>query len=110
MELKAKVKQVLPVERGVSKKSGEEWSKATLIVEYGGDRYPKQVALFNFKNADEFANLPLGSEHTFSINIESREFNGRWYTSVECWKWTSASQPQQAAPPAAAPQGDDLPF
>ena len=52
-----------------------------------------------------------------SFDIESREFNGRWYTSIRAWRvqqgdMTSAqpaaqATPQPAAPaaaPAAAPQ------
>lgn len=92
MELKAKVIKTLGVERGVSQRSGKEWAKGTIVVEYGSGQYPKQVALQNFRSAEEFANLPLGREYTFLIDLDSHEFNGRYYTSVDCWKWEDATQ------------------
>ena len=128
MEVKGKIIKNLGVQSGTSK-SGKNWSKATIILEYGDAQYPKQVALDNLKNAEEFAKLAVGTEGVFHIEVESREFNGRWYTSVNCWKWevaTPTQQPQQAPAqqgweqmyqqPQAQPQtpkddmGDPLPF
>lgn len=123
MEIKGRVVANLGVQNGTSK-AGKNWAKATVVIEYG-DQYPKKVALDNMKNADSFGALSVGTEGTFHIEVESREFNGRWYTSVNCWKWETTqpekpTQPtqqpayQQAQPQApattAAPQADDLPF
>lgn len=97
MEIKGRVVANLGVQKGTSK-AGNEWSKATVVVEYG-DQYPKKIALDNLKNAEEFAKLAVGTEGVFHIEVESREFNNRWYTSVNCWKWevaTLTQQPQQA--------------
>lgn len=111
MEFTAKIIQALGVERGISKASGKEWSKGTVIVEIGEGQYARKVALTAFRGADEFGNLPIGREYKFSVNLESREFNGRWYTSVECWKWEAVGgeAPQPATPPEAQPK-EDLPF
>lgn len=126
MEIKGKVVANLGVQNGTSK-AGKNWAKATVIIEYG-DQYPKKVALDNMKNADSFGALPVGTEGTFHIEVESREFNGRWYTSVNCWKWETTQQapaqpsqpvqqdwqaayPQPAAKPQTALQEDGgLPF
>lgn len=126
MEIKGKVVANLGVQKGTSK-AGKEWAKATVVIEYG-DQYPKKVALDNMKNADSFGALPVGTEGTFHIEVESREFNGRWYTSVNCWKWETTQQapaqpsqpvqqdwqaayPQPAAKPQTASQEDGgLPF
>lgn len=94
MEIKGKVVANLGVQKGTSK-SGKDWSKATIVIETEG-QYPKKVALDNMKNADSFAALAVGTEGTFHIEVESREFNGRWYTSASCWKWETTQQPQQA--------------
>ena len=118
MELKATVIQALPIERGVSR-AGKEWEKATLIVQYGDAKYPKKVALMALKNAEKFAAVPVGSEVVFQVDVESHEFNGKWYTSVTCWKWdvlggsessenSERSDCQGVTPPL--PTGDDLPF
>lgn len=103
LTIKGKVVSNLGVQKGTSK-AGKEWSKTTLIAEYGDSQYPKRVALDNLKNAEEFAKLAVGTEGVFHIEVESREFNGRWYTSANCWKWETAQQPQQA-PIQPAQQG-----
>lgn len=121
MEIKGKVVANLGVQKGTSK-AGKEWAKATVVIEYG-DQYPKKIALDNMKNADSFGALAVDTEGTFNIEVESREFNGRWYTSVNCWKWettqqaTAQSAPQQPvyqqaqAQSQPAPQDDSgLPF
>ena len=126
MEIKGRVVANLGVQNGTSK-AGKNWAKATVVIEYG-DQYPKKVALDNMKNADSFGALPVGTEGTFHIEVESREFNGRWYTSVNCWKWETTQQapaqpsqpvqqgwqaayPQPAAKPQTASQEDEgLPF
>lgn len=127
MQIEATVVATLPLEQGVSKTSGNPWSKGTVIVETGG-QYPKKIALTNMKKADELIALPIGSAFTFDIDVESREYQGRWYTSVTTFRWTpvgaqpaqQAPQPQYAPPqqpfqqPQAnaypQPQGDDIPF
>ncbi len=117
MEIKGKVVANLGLQKGTSK-AGKEWAKSTVVIEYG-DQYPKKVALDNLKNAEDFAKLAVGADGTFHIEVESREFNGRWYTSVNCWKWETAQQaPTQPAqqPVYQQPQApdthpaNDLPF
>ena len=52
------------------------------------------------------------------MNIESQEFNGKWYTKVKAWKVVvdKAAEPQKAPEPEYQtqftddPQTDDLPF
>lgn len=126
MEIKAKVVQVLPMEGGTSK-SGNAWSKASLIVETAENpQYPKKIKISNMKNAEAFSKIAIGTEVSFKVEVESREYNGRWYTEVNCWGWDvhqvtptqqipaqPAQQPvyQQTQPQTApAPQADDLPF
>lgn len=122
MEIKGKVVQVLPMEGGTSR-NGNQWSKASLIVEVAENpQYPKKIKISNMKNADAFSKLAIGSEVAFKVEIESREFNGRWYAEVNCWGWDvhQATPTQQPAPQPApqaqyataqpTQQGDDLPF
>lgn len=112
MELIAKVVKALPLESGVSA-AGKEWKKGTIIVEYG-DRYPKQVALCTLQQADSFTSLPIGSNVKFYVDVTSREFNGKWYTTVECWKWelvgAAAPVPPPPAPAPVQEKESDMPF
>ena len=89
MEIKGRVIINLGVQSGTSK-AGKQWSKASIVVETEG-QYPKKIAMDNLKNADAFGALAVGTVGTFYIEIESREFNGRWYTSVNWCKWEVAS-------------------
>ena len=95
MQFKARVIDRLPMQSGTSR-SGNDWSKATLIVETI-TQYPKKVAISNMKRAAEFNSLPNGTVATFDVEMESREFNSRWYTDVTCWNWT-IDYPQQPMP------------
>lgn len=125
MEIKGKVVNVLPLEKGTSK-AGKEWQKATIVVEYGEGQYPKIVAVSNMKNAEAFSKIAVGSEIMLQVDVTSREFNGRWFTSCDCWAWDATQQPGQppsvngsdasaGLPPTQQaqtnpPQTDDLPF
>ena len=102
MEIKGKIIQNLGIQSGTSK-SGKAWAKASILIETEG-QYPKKVVLDNMKNAEEFSKLAVGFVGVFHIEINSNEFNGRWYTSVNCWKW-EAAQAQQPYGQPSPPQG-----
>lgn len=107
MQIEATIVKVLPLESGVSKSTGNPWSKGTIIVEVGTNtQYPKKIALTNMKKAEELIALPIGGQFTFDIDVESREHQGRWFTSVSTFRWTpvgaqtltQAPQPMYAQP------------
>lgn len=121
-ELTAHIVQKLPVESGTSK-TGNAWTKQNIIVEDRNARFPRKVCV-NFFGTDRVAALeqfPEGTEVTISYDLESREFNGRWYTDVNAWRIQNA-QPVVATPVGAQPvapipapqvaalQNDPLPF
>lgn len=116
LTIKGKVIQCLGMHSGTSK-AGKSWSKATIVIEETEGQYPKKVAISNMNNAEKFAAIPVDSTGEFCIEIDSREYNGKWYTNVNCWKWTlepaapapQPSFPQQTADPNTE-QSDDLPF
>lgn len=112
MNIKGTVKQVLAVQSGESANGG--WQKQEFIIETEG-QYPKQVCIGLW--GDKVNTVQVGSVVNVEVNVESREYNGRWYTEVKAWKVdvvSGASQPQVNAPQSTAPQasGDDdnLPF
>lgn len=126
MNISGKVVQVLPIQTGTSK-AGNPWQKQEFVLEQGG-QYPRKVCISLF--GDNVAKIPqVGQEVMVSVDIDSREFNGRWYTEIKAWNIVqtgaqpAAPAPQQVAPapaaapaqpqPAPAPQAgvaDDLPF
>jgi len=85
MEVQGVLKQILKTESGTSK-SGKTWQKQTIIIETA-DAYPKQIAVeVSEKALSRLQDYSEGMTITCSINIESREYNGKWFTSVKCWK------------------------
>jgi hypothetical protein len=85
MEVQGVLKQILPIESGESK-SGKTWQKQTIIIETQ-ETYPKQIAVeVSEKALSRLQDYSEGMTITCSINIESREYNGKWFTSVKCWK------------------------
>jgi len=98
MEISGKIIQVLPEQGGVSKTSGKEWKLQAYVLETQ-EQYPRKVHFEVFGEDRIKANpCQLDDIVTVSFDIESREFNGRWYTSIRAWKI------QQGVVDAAAPQ------
>jgi len=112
MELSGKITQVLPEKTGQSARGG--WRKQEYIIETPG-QYPKSVCFVVWGDKiDEFGIQP-GQELQVSIDLESREYNGRWYTDVKAWKVAPANdgagdQPPPASPPGPPDAGMDIPF
>ena len=86
MEISGKIIQVLPEQGGVSKTSGKEWKLQAYVLETQ-EQYPRKVHFEVFGEDRIKANpCQLDDVVTVSFDIESREFNGRWYTSIRAWK------------------------
>jgi hypothetical protein len=102
MEITGKLIQKLPVQSGVSSQ-GNNWSKAEFVIETV-EQYPKKVCANLWgdraKALDQFQ---LGSLITVSFDLESREYNGRWYTDVKAWRVDAATPAAVAGAPAPAP-------
>ena len=101
MEISGKIIQVLPEQGGVSKTSGKEWKLQAYVLETQ-EQYPRKVHFEVFGEDRIKANpCQLDDVVTVSFDIESREFNGRWYTSIRAWKIQQGVV--DAAAPAAVP-------
>ena len=103
MEVVGKIIQVLPLQEGIGR-NGNPWKLQGYVLETL-DQYPRKVH-FEVFGEDRINNNPCAIDQivTVSFDIESREFNGRWYTSIRAWKIQQGDMTQQAAAaPAAAP-------
>ncbi|MEG1616181.1 MAG: DUF3127 domain-containing protein [Bacteroidales bacterium] len=95
MEIKGRIIQILPLVTGMSSKG--EWKKQEYILETEA-QYPKKVCFNCWGDKVDQFNIQMGEELIISVDVESREFNGRWYTDVRAWKVDRASAMQQEAP------------
>lgn len=109
MELTGKIIAVLP-ERGGISKAGNEWKIQEFVLETQ-EQYPRKM-MFNVFGADRLAqfNIQLGEVLTVSFDIDSREYNGRWYNDIRAWKVDRNVAAAPGAPvPSATPTGAPVP-
>lgn len=53
-------------------------------------QYPKKVCVSIWGDKINESLLKAGAMLTISFDVESREYNGRWYTDVKAWKVEAA--------------------
>ena len=109
MELTGKITHVLPEKSGNSARG--QWRKAEYVIEVPGE-YPKQVCFMVWGDKIDQFGIKQGQEVTVHFDLESREYNGRWYTDVKAWRVDPAGGGQddgfrQDEPP---PMFDEPPF
>ncbi|MFM1899019.1 MAG: hypothetical protein RL577_1259 [Bacteroidota bacterium] len=99
MEITGKIIQVLSKQTGQGKNG--TWEKQEYILEVPGT-YPKKVC-FNLWG-DKIAKFAIqeGQDLTVSIDVESREYNGRWYTDVKAWNVQAAGSSPASVPSASS--------
>lgn len=128
LEISGKVIQILPLQSGQGKVN--EWRKQDFILETQ-TQFAKKVCISLWGDRIDQARIIEGDFVTASFDVESREYNGRWYTDLRAWKVVKGEATAMAAPsndsegmPAAAPSApapaqqdwstnevaDDLPF
>lgn len=115
MEITGKLIKVLSPLTGTSAKG--EWIKQDIVIETI-EEWPKKICIgFWGKATDRLSDLMLGTNITAHINIESREYNERWYTEIRGWKWEIQEEavippPEQMPDPSTLADYDDsqIPF
>jgi hypothetical protein len=124
LEVTGRLMRVLEMRTGMGKNG--EWKNQDFIVEQPG-QYPRQVCISLWGDKIEaLKNFNIGDTIKAYIDVESREFNEKWYTSVKAWQLekvetTGFPAPANALPDAPPPTSsadippaegeiDDLPF
>jgi len=113
MEITGKIISLLPLQKGQGKNG--EWKKQDVVVETSSN-YPKKVCISIWGDKIDQFNIAEGESVTFSVEVESREYNGRWYTDVKAWKvnkGTESPSSTHETPDVSSFSSDepeDLPF
>lgn len=114
MQLIAKLTQVLPLQTGTGKNG--EWRKQDIIVETEG-QYPKKICVSIWGDKINAKQLVVGNKLKIDFDVESREYNSRWYTDVKAWRvevaGSDGGQDEFTVPqeePMTSGDGDDIPF
>ena len=101
MEIEGKIINFLGEQSGTSK-AGNPWRKKEWVLETFGN-YPRKVKFHIFGDRCNTINLEPGKDYVLSFDLESREFNGRWYTDVNVYaaRDYTGQQPQSFGTPQA---------
>lgn len=104
LEITGKLISKLPMQSGTSARTGSTWQKQEFVIETG-DQFPKKICanLWGDK-ADQLNQYNIGDPVKVSFDLESREFNGKWYTDVKAWK---LEHPQVGVPGMQQPPMPD---
>ena len=119
--INGKITNALPPRRGTSK-AGNEWVSQDFVIEIENE----EKICFNVFGEDKIkeSGLRVGAIASVTCKVESKEWNGKWFTSVSCVncivQGAAQPAPQQPKPmPQPAPFGsatsnspsvDSLPF
>lgn len=116
MEIEGKIIMDLPEEGGTSK-AGNPWRKKSYVLETLG-QYPRKAKFDIFGDRIDTLRAEVGKTYRVSVDVESREFNGRWYTDLRAYaiqESNAASEVQNQQPQqnpnqqfGAAPQSDSF--
>ena len=107
MEFEGIVYKKLPVTKGVSARG--EWQRQDVVFEIPSE-FSRKVCVTFFNKPTDAESLKEGETYIVSVNIESREYNGKWYTDVRAWRVQPklvAATPESAAMPDMPPFGDE---
>ena len=84
MNVIGKLIKKLDRETGVSK-TGKTWEKQSILVEQNAD-YNKEVVITFFSDKiKSLRDIEVGSDVNVSVNLSSREFNGKYYHNIAGW-------------------------
>jgi hypothetical protein len=120
LSVKGRVNQILKPEKGVSR-SGKEWSKQEFVIETE-EQFPRKVCFTLFGDKVSLIDgLSAGEEVEVAFNLESREYNGKWFHNINAWKIDKASAANKMPdgppefsmndiPPEPDEDAADLPF
>ena len=84
MEIIGKLVQKYERETGVSN-SGKTWEKQSILVEQIVD-YNKEVVISFFGDKiKKIRDIEVGTDVSVSINLSSREYNGKYFHNIDGW-------------------------
>ena len=83
MQLSATLIRILPTQSGTGKNG--EWKKQDLVFETQ-DQFPKKICISFWGDKLQSVELRESETYVIDFDIESREYNGKWYTDIKASK------------------------
>lgn len=113
IQLKGKIIAVMQPREGVSASTGKDWKVQEFVLL---DEKQAYIAfeVFGAQRLQDWA-LAVGDIVELTADLESREWNGKWFTRVSAWKLENTtreakSEPVQVFPERKQESADKLPF
>jgi hypothetical protein len=112
-KVKHKLEKCIDERFGTSKSNGKNWKSITAVFTTVGDKFDRTVAIdFWGDDVERIKKIPQGTIIDVDYNVESREYNGKYYTNAKAWRFSldGAEANRQANVEAAksvAPSQDD---
>ena len=103
MEINGKLIRKFDIESGISK-AGKEWQKQSILVEQAGDFNKEVVISFFGDKIKSIRDIQEGSYVSVSINLSSREYNGKYFHNIDGWFISKKGQETVGA------TNDEMPF
>jgi hypothetical protein len=98
MEITGRIIQKLDLQEGTSGRG--PWKKQEFIIETN-DKFPKKVCISAWaEKVDDLDRFSVNEDVKVSVNVESREYNGKWYTDVRSWKIENAGSSSGSPAPS----------
>jgi hypothetical protein len=116
MDVTGTLVHILPLQTGQGKNGA--WKKQDFVIEMPGS-FPKKACFSAWGDKIDSSKLVIGQMLKVSFDVESREYNGRWYTDLKAYSLQSAGETGQRNMPPPPPVHesviidqvvDDLPF
>lgn len=110
MKVTGKITKVLDTQKGTSA-AGKDWQKLSFILETTED-YNNLYCfdVFGDEKVEQFLKYnKVGQEVDVSFNVQTNEYKGKYYTSLQSWKIFKA-EGEEIATEVAQDEADDLPF
>jgi len=107
LQVNGKVIEILKEQSGESQNG--PWRKQDFILETT-DQYPKKICITQWGDKIDQFGIQKGETITAFIDLQSREYNGRWYTDVKAWKIEKGTGSASAQNNQATPEVGQDPF
>lgn len=103
---------------GERQKISDKFQKKEIVIDFKQGAYDRHLSVeWANDRIDLLDGLTVGEEVEVDFDVESREYNGRYFTSARGWKIARLQPGKEQPAPAAAddfqvpdPDGLDLPF
>jgi hypothetical protein len=106
METEGKLIQVLPVQNITSQKG--PMKKMEFIIETEA-KFPKKICFSLWNDKIDLFTSTAGDNIKVSFDLDSREYNGRWYTEARAWKVEALTSATSGPAEVPATLKDEIP-